>query len=347
MFSSSTRVYPSATGVHYILPSDTLERRRLDLQHSFLSRALCDSKSVLAPITLKPSDKVLDSGTGSGAWALSLAEEVPASVSIDAFDIQSNIFPESFPPNIHFSLHSVTNLPGEWSDTYSLVNQRFLFTALTEPQWKAALLEIFRVLAPGGWVQLVESSPLMKNMGEYTQKMQKLLIELFAYKKLVTDVPERLPDMLTQQGFVNIHSETRALPLGAWAGLDGTQHRDNLIGVFSALHGPILQSGGFEPMLSKEDFDKFLTTLAKEWDNGEEAFASHSWTVVYAQKVRGVPTMRNDHVRLIIYHAESLLRNLSLHFLRGNNRFLFYLCIKLTSSHQSNYIRQQRRTPIY
>ncbi|KAK0467083.1 S-adenosyl-L-methionine-dependent methyltransferase [Desarmillaria tabescens] len=284
MFSSTTRVYPSATGVHYILPSDALEKRRLDLQHSFLSRALCDSKSVLAPITLKPSDKVLDSGTGSGAWALSLAEEVPASVSIDAFDIQSNIFPESFPSNIHFSLHSVTNLPGEWSDTYSLVNQRVLFGALTESQWKAALLETFRVLTPGGWVQLVEGSPPSRNIGEYTDKMRKLFLELFAYKELVPDVAKRLPDMLTQQGFINIHRETRALPLGAWAGLDGTQHRDDLITVFSAFHGPILQGGGFGLVSSKEDFDNFLESLAKEWNNGEEAFVTQPWTVVYAQK---------------------------------------------------------------
>ncbi|KAK0202650.1 hypothetical protein DFS33DRAFT_918099 [Desarmillaria ectypa] len=302
MFSSSTRVYPSATDVHYILPSDALERRRLDLQHSLLRPALCDGKSVLAPIILKPSDKALDSGTGSskcrvrncirpfpilnskGAWALSPAEEVPASVSINAFDIQSNIFPESFPSNIHFSLHSVTNLPGEWSNTYSLVNQRVLFGALTESQWNAALLETFRVLAPGGWVQLVEGNSPSRSIGEYSEKIRNLFLELFAYKELVPDVAKRLPDMLTQHGFVNVHSETRALPLGAWAGLDGIEHRNNLVAAYSALYGPILQGGGFELVSSKEDFDNFLTSLAKEWDNGEETSASLLWTVVYAQK---------------------------------------------------------------
>ncbi|PBK72394.1 S-adenosyl-L-methionine-dependent methyltransferase [Armillaria solidipes] len=286
MSSSSARVYPSAPDVHYILPYDALEKSQLDRQHSLLMRALCDGKSVLAPVTLKPGDKVLDSGTGSGAWALSLAEEVPTSVSINALDIQSDIFPKSFPSNIHFYLHSVTNLPGEWSDAYSLVNQRVLFAALTESQWNAALLEVFRVLAPGGWVQLVEGSPPSGDTGEYSEKMRNIFLELFAYKGLLPDVAKRLPDMLAQQGFINIQSETRALPLGAWAGLDGTEHRVDLVAVFSAFYlEPLLQGGRFELVSPEEDFDKFLTSLAKEWDKREETFASLSWTVVYAQKV--------------------------------------------------------------
>ncbi len=127
----------------------------------------------MAPISLGPGDQVLDSGTGSGeslhfklyilsillrlfsgAWvlSLSLAKEVPLSVSLAAIDIQSKIFPKLFPTNVFFHHHSVTDLPGEWANSYSLINQRVLYAALTESQWDSALVESHRVLAPGGWL---------------------------------------------------------------------------------------------------------------------------------------------------------------------------------------------------
>ncbi|PBK66258.1 hypothetical protein ARMSODRAFT_890771, partial [Armillaria solidipes] len=53
---------------------------------------------------------------------------------------------------------------------------------------------------------------------------------------------KRLPDMLSREGFINVHSETRALPVGAWAGADGTELRDNLATVYSAMRGPIFEA---------------------------------------------------------------------------------------------------------
>ncbi|KAG7451632.1 S-adenosyl-L-methionine-dependent methyltransferase [Guyanagaster necrorhizus] len=278
------RVWPSSPDVHYILPSDAKEKQRLELQHSLLRRALCDGKSVLAPIILKPGDKVLDSGTGSGAWILSLAEEVPPSISLTAIDIQSNIFPRSFPKNVVFSIHSVTELPGVWTNSYSLANQRVLYAALTEPQWSAALSEIYRVLAPGGWVQIIEGSTISTHMGPYSEKIGNILGKLYAHKGLVIDVAKRLPDMLKREGFINVHSDTRALPLGAWADTDGLELRDNLVSVYSAMRGPIFETGGFGLVSSEREYDDLLDGLAKEWDNGGDIPASKDWTAMYAQK---------------------------------------------------------------
>ncbi|KAK0223751.1 hypothetical protein IW262DRAFT_852769 [Armillaria fumosa] len=281
------RAWPSSPDVHYLLPSDALEKQRLESQHSFLRRTVCDGKSVLAPISLGPGDKVLDSGTGSGAWVLSLAKEVPSSVSLAAIDIQSNIFPKSFPCNVSFHRHSITDLPGEWADSYSLVNQRLLFAALTESQWKRALAETHRVLTPGRWVQLIEGSNIhgpkspSRHIGPCSTRMGKIVAKLFAHKGLVIDVASRLPAMLAREGFINVHSETRALPLGAWAGADGIEQRDNIAAVYSAMWGPIFEAGGFGLVSSEQEYDDLLDDLTKEWDDGPDVF---EWTVVYAQK---------------------------------------------------------------
>ncbi|KAK0451637.1 hypothetical protein EV421DRAFT_1898576 [Armillaria borealis] len=237
----------------------------------------------MAPISLGPGDKVLDSGTGSGAWVLSLAKEVPLSVSFAAIDIQSKIFPKLFPTNVFFHHHSVTDLPGEWANSYSLINQRVLYAALTESQWDCALVETHRVLAPGGWVQLIEGSEIPPHTGPYSERIGKILAKLYGHKGLVIDVAKRLPDMLTREGFINVHSETRALPVGAWAGTDGTELRDNLATVYSAMRGPIFEAGGFGLVSSEQEYDDLLIDLTKEWDDGPDVF--EDWTVVYAQKV--------------------------------------------------------------
>ncbi|KAK0193396.1 S-adenosyl-L-methionine-dependent methyltransferase [Armillaria mellea] len=284
MSASSQREYPSSPDVQYILPSDALEKQRLELHHALVRRALCDGKSVLAPIVLKPGDRVLDSGTGPGAWALSLAEEVPSSVSLTAIDIQSKIFPESFPPNVEFLLHSVMDLPSQWTDTFTLVNQRFLYGALTGPQWKVALGELHRVVAPGGWVQFVEGTTISGRMGPFSMKMGNLWSALYAHRGLLIDIANRLPDMLTKAGFVNVWSETRALPLGKWAGQDGIDFRDDLASLFSAMRGPIFKGGGFGLLSSEQEYDDLIASVTEEWDNGQEVSASKELVVMYAQK---------------------------------------------------------------
>ncbi len=220
-----------------------------------------------------------------GAWVLSLAEEVPSSVSLTAIDIQSKIFPESSPPNVEFLLHSVTDLPSQWTDTYSLVNQRFLFTALTGPQWEVALQELHRVIVPGGWVQLVEAKAISGHMGPFSTNISNLCSAFLAHKGLLFDIANRLPDMLTQAGFVNVSSETRALPLGQWAGQDGIGFRDDVTTVLSAIRGPLFEAGGLGLVSSEQEYDYLIACVRKEWDDGQEVSASTELTMMYAQKV--------------------------------------------------------------
>ncbi|KAK0193375.1 hypothetical protein F5146DRAFT_1221009 [Armillaria mellea] len=245
MSMSSKRDYPSSPDVHYILPSDALEKQRLELQHALVRRALCDGKSVLPPIVLQPGDRVLDSATGS----------VASSVSLTAIDIQSTIFPESFLQNVEFLLHSVMDLPSQWTDTFSLVNQHFLYTALTGPQWEVALGELHRVVAPGGWVQLVEGAVIPGHMGPFSLKISNLCT-----------------------------FRTRALPLGQWAGQDGIDFRDDLTSALSAMRGPIFEGGGLGLVSSEQELDDLIASVGKEWDNGREVSASKGLTMMYAQK---------------------------------------------------------------
>ncbi|KAF9012745.1 hypothetical protein BDQ17DRAFT_1321692 [Cyathus striatus] len=144
--SPTTRIYHSYPGATYALPADEEERLRLTNQHEFLKRTF-GGRILLAPVTLKDSDDVLDACTGTGIWLLELAKGVPEGVQLEGFDIEPRLFPaeESRPENVKFSVHSIFG-----------VHQRLLVMGLRREEWPLALKELHRVTKPGGWVELCE-----------------------------------------------------------------------------------------------------------------------------------------------------------------------------------------------
>ncbi|EKM76369.1 hypothetical protein AGABI1DRAFT_131453 [Agaricus bisporus var. burnettii JB137-S8] len=182
----------------YVLPSDEEERERLAFQSQTIIK-LFDDKTILAPVVLKDGDSILDSGTGSGHWVLSCSKDVPTTINLHGIDISSRIFPKapSLPPNATFLTASITSLPNDWTNKFSLINQRLMCAGLNFEQWNAALSEIHRVLVPGGWIQLIEPHWILQSPSEVIQKHKafKMKNDLCFKRQIVIDavsVLERL-----------------------------------------------------------------------------------------------------------------------------------------------------------
>ncbi|KAJ7355264.1 hypothetical protein DFH08DRAFT_954763 [Mycena albidolilacea] len=79
------REYCEYPGAQYALPTDNAARKRLWLQHSCI-KSLFDNRTLLAPMTLGPDDRVLDSRPG--LWALDLAQSVDPAVDILGINIE-------------------------------------------------------------------------------------------------------------------------------------------------------------------------------------------------------------------------------------------------------------------
>ncbi|KAJ7699653.1 S-adenosyl-L-methionine-dependent methyltransferase [Mycena rosella] len=278
------RNYQTYPGAQYMLPSDRTEEERLILQHQALKK-LFENRILLAPVNLKGDDKVLDIGTGAGLWILDLARSVDPAVSMVGVDIESHLFPTSHPQNLEFRIESVTDLPRKWSDTFSLVHQRLLLLALQKLQWHEAVREIYRVLRPGGWVQLDESTPFIA--GEYLSQpcMEKLCAmfrSLVNSRKLYVDCAGDLPTMLEAAGFVDIWRESRRVNLGKWAGELGVANRINYAGVFRGIKTPVLNAGGYGHVTSGEEYDALLDGVEREWD--ENPGTHQEFIVIWARK---------------------------------------------------------------
>lgn len=93
------RIYASYGKYMYGIPIDEHEQQRNDFQHAkFL--LLLDGRLHLAPI--KTPQKILDVGTGSGIWAIDMADRYP-SAQVTGMDIAA-VQPHWVPPNCHFEI---------------------------------------------------------------------------------------------------------------------------------------------------------------------------------------------------------------------------------------------------
>jgi hypothetical protein len=93
--------------------------------------------------------------------------------------------------------------------------------------WKTAVAEIFRILAPGGWVELVESD-VNWAVGPQSTKVETIVHALFQEKGLLVDLEVQIPGFLGEAGFTDIHSESQGMSLGRAAGGDGFEGTENV-----------------------------------------------------------------------------------------------------------------------
>ncbi|KLO06586.1 S-adenosyl-L-methionine-dependent methyltransferase [Schizopora paradoxa] len=267
-------------GAKYVLPYTRNEFERLNLQHKYLSKTVCDGRLIFdTTIDLDEKSCVLDSGTGTGIWAINLAKELPESVEVHALDISDTNFAPDHPNNVHFSVASVTSLPSGWADKFDFVNQRYLVGALLAKEWPVVLSEFYRVLKPGGAVQLIEID-LRSPTPETPISVQTRDAKWKAFDTLGLDygVAGNLAKLLESAGFVEVVDEIRRLPLGKTWGEIGVQGTISIGGAFRNASESLVKAGALS---SNEEYESLMDKLEAEWDLHGTSYACN---VVCARK---------------------------------------------------------------
>ncbi|KAF9072812.1 hypothetical protein BDP27DRAFT_1445532 [Rhodocollybia butyracea] len=268
----------------YLLPDDGLETARLSLQHRVMTKAFED-RLVLAPVSFKSNDRILESGAGTGIWALEFSAYIlqrhNLRLDIECIDISDKQFPQKYPSNIHFSIHSVTNLPKKWRNSFSYIHQRLLIVAMNESLWNKAINQLFEVLIPGGWIELVEveAKTLEFGVGPCSKRLVSLITSFYKAKGVIGDLGMYLPNLLERVGFTDIHCESRRVPIRRSWNNDGLNRSQQRYDLYMGMKIPILAGGGYGVIETGAEYDQLIEGSLNEWDKSNEAYSTY-YTIV-------------------------------------------------------------------
>ncbi|KAG0742941.1 hypothetical protein G6F62_007035 [Rhizopus arrhizus] len=263
--------------VSYVLPNDDDESDRIHQQHWILQYIFqCNFHAPLHP-SLEQGITVLDSACGPATWTLEMAKTFPNS-SFYGIDI-SSVFPENIKPsNIEFLTGNIAkSIPFE-DNTFDYIHQRLVIVGLTEVDWQKNLAELYRVLKPGGYIELVEPVVELEHCGPLTRQNEEALHSVLIARNMCPQIGQELHDRLLSTGFENITVIHKQIPMNH-SGKAGELWWQDFKHV----------SLNLRPVMAKknpafEDPHQFEAYLEKSGLECKEYKTCTKWFINYAQK---------------------------------------------------------------
>ncbi|KAK1993100.1 S-adenosyl-L-methionine-dependent methyltransferase [Colletotrichum falcatum] len=208
----------------YVLPNDDQEQERLDLQHH-IWRLLLGGNLFTAPLPSPDHDdaagmRILDLGTGTGIWAIDMADEYP-SAHIYGVDL-SPIQPEWVPTNCKFH---VDDYEDEWTyredEHFDYIHGRAL--SGTSSDWARFYDRVMGGLKPGGWVEMQEydawifSDDDSFDRAVWTKEWVNKLDEASKLYGKQINVAKHHKQWMIEAGFEDVQELVYRIPIGPWA----------------------------------------------------------------------------------------------------------------------------------
>lgn len=260
----------------YMLPKDMSEANRLDFQHYMLRYAL---KGNYATPLMSPRT-ILDVGTGTGRWATEMAALFPQAnvfgVDLVPPPVDANAAPDSRPDNYVFVPGNVLDrLPFD-DQSFDFVHQRLLIYAIPAHRWPDALSELYRVTAPGGWIELLEGGYL-RNMGPLTTRSMEWMAEIGRRRGIDQSSSSKLDQLLSDIGMRQVKSHRIDVPMGQWGGRIG-----QLMATDANAGNRSMRSIALDQLqISPEEYDRVAKALPEEW---EQYHTVVPFYIAYGQK---------------------------------------------------------------
>jgi len=262
------RTYHAYKDGKYIFPNDEREADRLDLQHHVLCLTYA-SKLYFAP--MENPRHALDVGTGTGIWAIDMADQHPECqvIGIDLSPGQ----PTLVPPNLKFI---VDDAEDTWlyQNKFDLIHARLMSGSFAD--WPNFFRQAYDNLEPGGWLEMQDYGlPVRSSDGTHVgtniHKWGELLCEAGRKmgRPMGNDICDQYEDMMKQAGFVDVQQRMVMWPSNGWPKDPFMKElgRWNQVNCLQGLEGFCLAL--FTRVLGwkKEEVDVFVALVANDFKN--------------------------------------------------------------------------------
>ncbi|KAI8052511.1 S-adenosyl-L-methionine-dependent methyltransferase [Syncephalis plumigaleata] len=173
---------------------------------------------------LQQPRRILNVATGTGVWIKDTANKYPMT-EFTGIDLIEQHFDTHTPLASNCILakgNIVQGLP--YPNTYfDYIYQRdmALDVANAEIEWLSAFKEMYRMLLPGGLIEIIECDLQITGKSQASRKLNGLITTAAARHKLGVGRVATIDRRLVSTGFHDITRTIRQLRMGKWAGLEG------------------------------------------------------------------------------------------------------------------------------
>ncbi|OQE09549.1 hypothetical protein PENVUL_c006G05772 [Penicillium vulpinum] len=207
----------SESVLEFEMPNDEEEQDRMDLTHHMSVKQHVPGELYNAPIKSSPQN-ILDLGTGTGIWAMDIAEKFP-NARVIGNDI-SPIQPSWVAPNIEFI---VEDIESEWQyeqNHFDFIHARCLAGCVAD--WPRFIRRVYEHVKPGGYFESHESAVWCwsddDSLKETSALMEWQQAVNFAGNKMGRElnIYHKIKGWMVAAGFEDVQLSVYVLPFSPW-----------------------------------------------------------------------------------------------------------------------------------